>query len=36
MENIYHPFIFNLEERDWGVCDDENKKEFLGHTKKFT
>ena len=35
MENIYYPFIFNLEERDWGVCDDENKKEFLGHTKKF-
>lgn len=28
--------IHSLDGKDWGECDDENKKEFLGYTKKFS
>ena len=35
MENLYYPMIHSLEGKDWGECDEENKKEFLGYTKKF-
>jgi hypothetical protein len=35
MENVYYPLIFNLDDKEWGVCDEESKKEYLGHTKKF-
>lgn len=34
MENVYHPFILALKD-DWGVCDEENKNEFLSNTEKF-
>ena len=33
---IYSLFILQLEGKEWGVCDEENKKEFLDHTKKFS
>lgn len=35
MENVYFPLIDNLDDREWGVCDDESKKEFKQHTTKF-
>jgi hypothetical protein len=35
MENVYYPLIFNLEDKEWKECDEECKREFLSHTKKF-
>lgn len=35
MENVYYSLIFGLKGNEWGVCDEESSKEFLGHTKKF-
>lgn len=36
MELIYNPFIGNLPNEEWGVCEDESKKEYLSFTQKFT
>lgn len=35
MENVYTHFINHLTKDDWGVCEDESKKEFLSNTEKF-
>lgn len=35
MENVYYPLIFSLEDREWGVSDEESRKEFMSYTKKF-
>ena len=35
MENVYYPMIFSLDDKEWKECDEESKREFLGHTKKF-
>jgi len=35
MENVYSQFISLLGKDDWGVCEEESKKEFLSHTEKF-
>lgn len=35
MEYIYIPFIDNLKNEDWGVTEEEAKKEFMTHTGKF-
>lgn len=28
MENVYCPFITNLRDEDWNVCEEESKREF--------
>ncbi len=35
MDLIYNPFILNLPNEEWGVCEDESKKEFHSFTTKF-
>jgi dynein heavy chain len=35
MEYIYAPFIENLKDEDWGVSEEEARREFLSHTSKF-
>lgn len=35
MNNIYGPMLEALEDQDWGLCDNESRKEFLGLAKKF-
>ena len=36
MEYIYSPLIETMKSEEWGVCEEEAKKEFINHTNKFT
>ena len=36
MNDLYTPLIHHLDNNDWGKCDDEQKKEFLNMTIKFS
>ena len=36
IENVFEPLIHNMDEREWGECDDEQKKDFLTIYSKFT
>lgn len=36
LNNVLIPMIDNMSPADWGVCEEEHKKEFLIHTKKFS
>eukprot|EP01022_Parablepharisma_sp_SALTPOND_P000876 TRINITY_DN105183_c0_g1_i1.p1 TRINITY_DN105183_c0_g1~~TRINITY_DN105183_c0_g1_i1.p1 ORF type:complete len:4616 (+),score=767.18 TRINITY_DN105183_c0_g1_i1:15469-29316(+) len=36
LNSVLIPMIDNLQAQEWGVCEEEHKKEFLTHTKKFS
>ena len=36
MNQIYKPYIQKLEAQDWGVCEEEQRKEFLSVFDKFS
>lgn len=35
MNNVFEHFIMNMEDSEWGECDDEQKKDFLNCFQKF-
>ena len=35
MEHVYDPLIEKMDAKEWKECDEESKREFLSHTKKF-
>lgn len=35
MEHVYDPLIEKMDVKEWKECDEESKREFLSHTKKF-
>lgn len=36
LNNMLKPMIEKLEPEDWNVCEEEHKKEFVMHMKKFS
>jgi len=36
LNNVLIPMINNMQPNEWGVCEEEHKKEFITHMKKFS